>query len=102
MELQHVVSIVESLAAGAEPGSDVGVALTTAAGLLKQRETARPAAAGQRWSEEEDALLAHEFDGGMAVADIARQHGRTKAAITLRLVKLGRLDADTVKVRERG
>src|SRR5688572_12192789 len=99
MELQQVVSIVESLAAGTEPGSDAGVALTTAAGLLKQRENTRPAAAGQRWSEEEDALLAHEFDGGMAVADIARQHGRTKAAITLRLVKLGRLDADTVKMR---
>ena len=102
MELQQVVSIVESMAAGVDPASDAGVALTTAAGLLRQRETNRPAAAGQRWSEEEDALLAHEFDGGMAVADIARQHGRTKTAITLRLVKLGRLDPDAVKARERG
>lgn len=110
MELQRVVSIVESLAAGVDPTSgahvtfhspDVSRALSTAATLLK-REGGRPAAAGQPWSEEEDALLAHEFDGGMPVADIARQHGRSKKAITLRLVRLGRIDPDSVSIRGRG
>lgn len=119
MELQRVVSIVESLAAGVDPATgtniphdlfqtpDVIRALFTAANLLKQRadapaSTSRPAAAGQRWSDEEDSLLCHEFDGGTPVAEIARQHGRTSGAITSRLVKLGRIDPETVKVRDRG
>jgi hypothetical protein len=111
MELQRVVTIVESLAAGVDPETgaslphevfrtpDVVRALSEAATLLKGRP--RPAAAGQRWTEEEDSLLCHAFDGGTAVPEIARQHGRSTAAITLRLVKLGRIDADSVKVRAR-
>ena len=110
MELQQVVSIVESLASGVDPGSgapiafhspEVPEALTTAAGILKGRDGHRPAAAGQRWSEDEDALLCHEFDGGTPIADIAKQHGRSRGAITLRLVKLGRLEAESVKLRQR-
>jgi hypothetical protein len=110
MELQQVVSIVESLANGVDPGSgapiafhssDVPAALTTAAGILKGRDGNRPAAAGQRWTGDEDALLCHEFDGGMPVADIARQHGRSRGAITLRLVKLGRIEEESVKLRQR-
>lgn len=123
MELQRVVTIVESLAAGVDPETgtnipnavfhtpDVIRALVAAAALLRERGDTpsattpnrnRPAAAGQRWSDEEDSLLCHSFDGGTAIADLARQHGRSAAAITLRLVKLGRIDPATVKVRERG
>jgi hypothetical protein len=110
MELQQVVSIVESLANGVDPGSgapiafhspDVPQALTAAAGILRTREGNRPAAAGQRWSEDEDALLCHEFDGGTPIADIAKQHGRSRGAITLRLVKLGRIEEESVKLRQR-
>jgi hypothetical protein len=113
MELQRVVTIVESLAAGVDPDTgahlahdvfqapEVVQALGVAANLLKERGS-RPAAAGQRWTDDEDSLLCHAFDGGTPVPDIARQHGRSTAAITLRLVKLGRIDADTVKVRDRG
>ncbi len=123
MELQRVVTIVESLAAGVDPETgtriphdafhkpDVIRALVAAAALLKERgDTASataasrngPPAAGQRWSDEEDSLLCHSFDGGTSIADLARQHGRSAAAITLRLVKLGRIDPATVKMRERG
>ena len=121
MEMERVVSILDSLAAGVDPGSggviphetyqspDVIRALFTAANTLRQPRAAAPArasgdrphAAGRRWSEEEDSLLCHEFDGGMSVPDIARQHDRTRGAITSRLVKLGRLDPETVRVRER-
>ena len=45
--------------------------------------------------------LVHEFDGGVPVAEIAQQHGRSRAAINLRLVKLGKIDAESAGVRER-
>lgn len=101
MQVEQVVSILDSLAAGASPesfGSDAQQAISTAAALLKSR----PAAAGARWTDEEDARLVGEFDGGTAVPELARLHGRSRAAITLRLVKLGKLDEASVKVRGRG
>ena len=102
MQVEQVVSILDSLAAGVSPellqSGDAQQAIRTAAALLKSR----PAAAGARWSDDEDARLVAEFDGGTAVPEIARLHGRSRAAITLRLVKLGKLDESSVKVRGRG
>ena len=43
-----------------------------------------------------------DLQQGMAIADIARQHGRTRGSITSRLVKLGRIDVSAVRTRERG
>lgn len=118
MDRHQVVSIVDSLANGLDPTSgatiphdlfhspDVVRALFTAANLLRGADaapsTSRPGSAGARWTEQEDALLCHAYDGGTAIGDIARQHGRTKGAITSRLVKLGRIDPNSVKTRERG
>lgn len=118
MDRQQVVSIVDSLANGLDPTTGAGIphdlfhspdvvrALFTAANLLRGPDSvpspSRPGSAGARWTEQEDALLCHAFDGGTPIGDIARQHGRTKGAITSRLVKLGRIDPDTVKTRERG
>lgn len=111
MERDQIVAVLESFTHGLDPAApvviseDVTRALTAAASMLKDggaTAKARPQAAGSRWSDEEDALLCHEFDGGMSVAEIARQHGRTSNSITLRLVKLGRIDPQTVTVRERG
>ncbi|HEX6094965.1 MAG TPA: hypothetical protein VF432_01475 [Thermoanaerobaculia bacterium] len=98
MERDQVISILDSLAEG-QP-EFVVEALTTAKNALKNHE--RPAAAGARWTPEEDAILACEFDGGMSVREIARKHGRTSGAITIRLVKLGKLDSATVTSRDRG
>ena len=39
---------------------------------------------------EEDKLL-DEFDSKMPLAEIAKEHGRTKGGIEARLVKLGRI-----------
>jgi hypothetical protein len=82
----------------ATPPPEAGAAASTAERSIR---TDRPASAGARWTNEEDALLCAEFDGGMTVHDIATQHGRTRGAITSRLVKLGRIDPDTVNVRNR-
>lgn len=110
MERDQIVAVLESFTHGLDPATpaviseDVVRALSAAASMLKDPLASarpRPQAAGSRWSEEEDALLCHEFDGGMPVAEIARQHGRTSNSITLRLVKLGRIDPQTVTVRER-
>lgn len=111
MERDQIVAVLESFTHGLDPATpavlsdDVVRALSAAASMLKDDGAPakpRPQAAGSRWSDEEDALLCHEFDGGMAVAEIARQHGRTTNSINLRLVKLGRIDPQTVTVRERG
>ena len=65
---------------------------------LMQREAARekrrerlPGNFGKPWNASEDALVASAFDGGASLLALARQHGRTQAAIRLRLEKLGKL-----------
>lgn len=125
MERQHVITILEALANGTDPATrapipldtfhsaDTVRAMFTAVALLKEgepgalpsRRTKRATSltsAGAPWSPEEDARLGAEFDSGMTVSQIALQHGRSSGAITSRLVKLGRIDAATVKTRERG
>jgi hypothetical protein len=97
MERDQVISILEALAEGQPPF--VTEALTIATAAMRK---ARPASAGARWTEEEDVRLCTEFDGGMAVREIARKHGRTPGAITSRLVRLGRLEAGAVVSRDRG
>ena len=97
MERDQVITVLESLAEGQPPF--VVEALTTAANVLRKQD--RPTAAGARWTAEEDAMLGAEFDGGAAIREIARKHGRTIGAITMRLVKLGRLDPGAVTSRDR-
>jgi hypothetical protein len=123
MDRPEVIRVLESLANGVDPGSGARIpidafhgpdtvrALFTASALLAGEngsETRRaPAgstkltAAGARWTEEEDARVCAEFDAGMTVAQIALEHGRSSGGITLRLVKLGRIDPATVKLRDR-
>ncbi len=98
MQRDEVISILESLAHGQPPA--VMEALMTATNVL--RKNPRPEAAGQRWTDEEDALLCREFDEGRPIGELAKQHGRSRGAITSRLVRLGRLDASAVTTRERG
>ena len=101
MQVEQVVSILDALAAGGRPelyaSDDAQQAISTAAMLLKQR----PAAAGARWTDEEVTQLLGEFDAGVPLPEIARQHQRSRAAIELRLVKFGKLEADAVKARQR-
>lgn len=45
--------------------------------------------AGKQWSDAEDSCLRAEFESKMKLADIAKEHGRTYAAIESRLAHLG-------------
>jgi hypothetical protein len=113
MDRQQVITVLESLANGIDPGTGARIpldvfhtadtvrALFTASALLRSGST-KLTSAGAAWTAEEDARACSEFDAGMTVAQIALQHGRSSGAITARLVKLGRIDPATVKLRDRG
>jgi hypothetical protein len=51
---------------------------------------------GSRWSAEEEQRLADAFDAGRTVDELARAHGRSRAGIEARLVRLGKMDASAV------
>ena len=114
MEKQTAVHIVRALAQGIDPHTgetfppqspyqhpDTVRALFQAAQALTEpsagprtRNTPQSTAAnaGKPWTEEEDQLLAANFDAGRSMPELAAEHGRTRAAIQARLIKLGRLE----------
>lgn len=51
----------------------------------------QPANTGKPWTEAEEDKLLGEFDSQMPLAEIAKEHGRTKGGIEVRLIKLGRI-----------
>lgn len=59
----------------------------------KKRQKSLPENAGNPWYEEEDKLLIDQFDKGVSVTELSRNHGRTKGAINSRLVKLGKISS---------
>ena len=62
-----------------------------------ERKPALPqSGSGSRWSAEEEERLASGFDAGKTVDELARAHGRSRAAIEARLVRLGKMDASAV------
>ena len=105
MDRQQVITVLESLANGTDPSTGARIpsetfhsaetvrALFAAASLLKNARNGNTkfVAAGTPWSSDEDSRLTQEFEREMMVAQIALQHGRTSAAITSRLVKLGKI-----------
>lgn len=113
MEKQTALHIVQTLAQGIDPHTgetfpvdspyqhpDTVRALFQAAQALAEPQTARtrvaapgaPANAGKPWTDEEDSALAERFDAGRSIPELAAEHGRTRAAIQARLVKLGKLE----------
>jgi hypothetical protein len=111
MQLQNALPIVRALADGVDPhtGDVFGDtspysepktlrALFSAVELMErevEREKRRerlPANFGKPWSEGEDRTLVTEFDGGVAMPEIARKHQRTHSSIRLRLEKLGKIE----------
>ena len=50
-----------------------------------------PVNAGKPWTDGEDNKLLTEFDSGVALGEMAKNHSRTKGAIAARLVRLGRI-----------
>lgn len=109
MDEAKALGIVSALADGINPltgevfaedspyqSPDVVRALFLARSALESRRRNRsrhdlPANAGKPWTEEEDAKLLVQFDRGLSVAELAREHERTAAGIQARLEKHGRL-----------
>ena len=50
-----------------------------------------PRNAGIPWTEIEEDKLLDEFDSGMAILAIAKEHGRSRGAIESRLADLGKI-----------
>lgn len=56
------------------------------------RKRNRPDGAGASWTREEDQQLDEEYNAGMKVSEIAKNHDRTNGAIRARLKKHGLID----------
>ena len=124
MEKEQVLRILNALANGVHPATgekfaadspyqhpDTVRALFEAMRVVEGGATKTPASAaaterkpaqmpqsgsGSRWSSEEEQRLAAAFDNGQSVDALARSHGRSRAAIEARLVRLGKMDASAV------
>lgn len=57
----------------------------------EQRKRNLPESAGKPWDASEGELLCRRFDKGTSVAEMAREHKRTRGAIQARLVRLGKI-----------
>ena len=69
---------------------------TTSASTAERRPVPPQSGSGSRWSSEEEQRLASAFDAGRTVDELARAHGRSRAGIEARLVRLGKMDASAV------
>lgn len=111
MEKQTAAHIIQTLARGIDPHSgavfpadspyqhpDTVRALFQALQALSEPpppRTARPptpANAGKPWADDEDKTLAERFDAGQSLVELAQEHGRSRAAIQARLVRLGKIE----------
>jgi hypothetical protein len=73
------------------------VAATPAPAAPARKVAALPqSGSGSRWSTEEEQRLVTAFDAGRTVDELARAHGRSRAGIEARLVRLGKMDASAV------
>ena len=81
-----------------EGGGETAAAMPAAAPApAAARKPALPqTGSGSRWSAEEEQRLAAAFDAGRTVDELARAHGRSRAGIEARLVRLGKMDASAV------
>jgi len=72
-------------------------AAAPAAPATPERRPAPPqTGSGSRWSPEEEQRLVSAYDAGRTVDELARAHGRSRAGIEARLVRLGKMDASAV------
>jgi hypothetical protein len=116
MQLEAALPIVRALADGVNPITGEAYpeespyaeprtlrALYSAVDLMQkevERERRRerlPANFGKPWTEAEDKTLLSEFDAGTPLQLIAQKHQRTQSSVRLRLEKLGKIDAGSVK-----
>jgi hypothetical protein len=114
MEINEALEIVRKLADGVHP--DTGELISAdslfqharvvralnrgvqALEFQQERERARrflPSNAGKPWSKIEDAQMCEEMRRGINYQEIARLHDRTVGSIVARLMRLGKISANT-------
>ena len=112
MDNQQALAVISALSEGIDPETgellpaessfnkpQVIRALFSAKTCIQQainaekRRAERPENAGKPWNEAEDGQLASRFDSGQSVEQLAKSHGRTRGAITARLIHLGKIAA---------
>jgi hypothetical protein len=95
-----VRALFQALRAVEGGGEAVAVAPAAPAAAPAPAPARKPAlpqtGSGSRWSAEEEQRLAAAFDAGRTVDELARAHGRSRAGIEARLVRLGKMDASAV------
>lgn len=111
MEQQTALHIIRALAQGIDPHTgetfpadspyqhpDTVRALFRAAealGTAGRPQTPRsnaPENSGKPWTDEEDQRLVQAFDASQPLAELAKQHRRSRAAIQARLLRLGKIE----------
>jgi hypothetical protein len=77
-------------------GTPVAIAPDAPAPAPARKPALPQSGSGSRWSADEEQRLASAFDAGRTVDELARAHGRSRAGIEARLVRLGKMDASAV------
>jgi hypothetical protein len=125
MEREQALKILNALANGVHPATgevfaadspyqhpDTVRALLEAVRIIESGGKTRPAAAERhtaempsntfvRWTSQEEERLAAGFDAGKTSAELAQLHGRSRAAIEARLLKMGKIDVSALTVQLR-
>lgn len=57
---------------------------------IDAKQKNKPVNAGKPWTKEEEAEIIAAFDAGTPVAQIAKDHGRTRGSVRSRLTQLGK------------
>jgi hypothetical protein len=119
MEKEHTLKILNALANGIHPATgekfgadspyqhpDTVRALFDAVravegayanpAMTERNQEFPQSGSGSRWTREEEQRLASGYDAGRSVDELATAHGRSRAAIEARLVRLGKMDASAV------
>jgi hypothetical protein len=91
-----VRALFEAMRAVEGPAAAPRSATATSAGASERRPVPPQTGSGSRWTGEEEQRLASAFDAGRTVDELARAHGRSRAGIEARLVRLGKMDASAV------
>lgn len=91
-----VRALFQALRAVEGGGEAVAVAPAAPAPAPARKPALPQTGSGSRWSAEEEQRLAAAFDAGRTVDELARAHGRSRAGIEARLVRLGKMDASAV------
>ena len=89
--LKYGQRFMDEIAAFMKDDPDAVLSIKPEEALLRSEENGL-SHAGQAWTDHEDQKLVKEFEAGMKIPDIAREHGRTRGGIRARLKRHGLME----------